>query len=192
MKNLDLRVPYIDGTLAEIEAKHLGFGYGNGDGLARSFEDVARPWSGDQHVALRQLTAGVNDFDCVHSLYGAAMEMQTFSMSFITAHGLFCLAAHLKANPSAELATFTGIVYGFGSSKLVEKHGMNERQAQGSPWMAQDLKVPVLYLMNGRPASICGIWHTDSVADDDNALLAFSSSDVSLAIDCLAQQPVEV
>jgi len=189
MMSLNFRVPHIDGTLSQIEAKHLRFGPGNGDGMAKFFEDVARPWEGDQHVALRQLTASTNDFDTVHSIYGAAMEMQTFSMSFITAHGLFCLAAHLKATPSAELASFTGIVYGFGSSKLANKSGMN--QAHGSPWAAQDLLVPVLYLMNGRPASIYCNWHTDQIAEDDNALFAFSDSDVSLALDFLAQQTVE-
>ncbi len=188
MIDLDLRVPSIDGTLSQIEAKHLKFGMGNGDGMAKFYEDVARPWEGAQHVALRQLTAGADDFDTVHSIYGAAMEMQTFSMSFISAHGLFCLAAHLKASPCAELASFTGIVYGFGSSKLANKSGMNH--AHGSPWAAQDLLVPVLYLMNGRPASIYSNWHTDPVAKDDNALFAFSGSDIQVALDCIAQEPV--
>ncbi len=187
MINIDFRVPHICGTLAEIESKHLGFGYGNGDGLAKSYQEVARPWKDDQHVALRHLMGSVENFECVHSLYGAAMEAQTFSMSFITAHGLFCLAAHLKQNPCPELATFTGIIYGFGSSKFAEKLGMN--QQHGSPWTAQDLQVPVLYLMNGRPASIYGMWHTDE--PEDNALFAFSGDDISLALDCLAQEPVE-
>ena len=162
---------------------------GGACGIAKFHQDVARPWEGGQHVALRQLTPSTNDFDTVHSIYGAAMKMQTFSMSFITAHGLFCLAAHLKASPSAELASFTGIVYGFGSSKLANKSGMN--YAHGSPWTAQDLQVPVLYLVNGRPASIYFIWHTDTVAEDDNALFAFSGSDISIALDCLVQEPVE-
>jgi hypothetical protein len=185
MISLNIRVPHIGGTLTQIYAEHLRFGMGNGDGIAKFYEDTAGPWKGDQHVALHQQTTNANGFDTVHSIYGAAMSMQTFSMSFITAHGLFCLAAYLKARPSAELASFTGIVYGFGSSKMFNKSGMN--QTHGSPWAAQDLMVPVLYLINGRPVSIYTMWHTDQ--PEDNALFAFSGDDISVALDCIAQEP---
>lgn len=183
METVHIRVPFINGTLASIYAERLKFGGGNGDGVAALYEDVARPWKGDQYVALcPQVSDSDAPFDCVHSVFGATMRAQTFSMSFLSAHGLFCLAAHLKETPHPELAAFTGVVYGFGSSKLCEMLDMNHEQ--GSPWTAQDLKVPVLYIVEGRPASIYTYWHT--ATPEEIALIAYSGDDTAILVEHMA------
>jgi len=186
-KSIFLTIPVLTGPLSEIYAKHLRFGYGNGDGdgVAERFENTAEHWDGDRLVSLCPQLPGI-ELDCVHSLYGSAMEQQSFAYNLIGTRGIYCLAAYLAQNPCADLAEFTGIVYAFGGSKISEKIGMNCER--GSPWTGHDLQVPVLFLENGRPRSIYTMWHADTPEAD--ALVAYCADKISLLVEHMASVPI--
>jgi hypothetical protein len=163
-----LRVPSRPTTSLTDIYSVLGFGYGNGDGVAESFKYVAEPWTEDNLVWLCPTEPDAR-FECLHSLYGEVMKGQSTFVRLLGVHGLYCLAAYLKENEVPELRSYTGIVHAFNGSKLAEQMGMNEKAE--SPWTSYDLQTPVLYLIDGRPRSIYTMWHAGSL--EEQSLIAY-------------------
>ncbi len=158
-KPIVIQVPALETSLTEIFFS-LGFGRGNGDGVAKSFEDPALRWKKDHIVWLCPVVPDAK-LDCLHSLYGSTMAEQTAICDLFGAHGLFCLAAHLKQNNYPELQEFDGVVYAFGAAKLEKLTVLNHRDHIA--FDIPDLSTPVLYIRQGRPMSIYTMWHTGFV-----------------------------
>ncbi len=158
-KPIVMQVSALEVSLLEIFAS-LGFGRGNGDGVAKAFEDPTLRWKKDHIVWLCPVVRGAK-FDCLHSLYGSTMEEQSAICDMFGAHGLFCLAAYLKQNDHPELQNFDGVVYAFGAAKLEKRTVLNHREHTAID--IPDLSTPVLYIRNGRPMSIYTMWHTGFV-----------------------------
>lgn len=157
-------------TLADMFSI-LGFGRGNGDGVAEWFKDNSVPWTEDHLVWLCPKDDCVQ-LDCLHSLYGAAIQEQSAFMKLLGVHGLYCLAAYLKENEVPELQSYTGIVHAFAGSKPSKKTVLNHEQ--GVAFDALDFNTPVLYLTGGRPRSIYTMWHTD--APEEQSMIAWCGS----------------
>ncbi len=167
-KTTVLRIPaQPEATLADVFSV-LHFGRGNGDGVAEWFKDVSKPWTEDHLVWLCPMDAGAR-FDCLHSLYGAAVKEQSVFVNLLGVHGLYLLAAYLKEHEVPELREFTGIVHAFAGSKPSKKTVLNHQQGIASD--ALDFNTPVLYITGGRPRSIYTMWHTDSA--EDQSLIAW-------------------
>ena len=183
-KVIVLQVPaWPDATLADIYNNILKFGLNNGDGVAKNFEEAAMRWPEDRPVCLCPIQPDAN-FDCIHSLYGSVMPLQTTAINLLGVHGLFCLAAYLKQNESTDLQSFTGVVHALGGSKLSEKTGMNHNR--GAPWRGFDLLTPVLYIEQGRPRSIYTMWHSDDT--EDASLIAFCGNVLGLELEEIARE----
>lgn len=171
-KAVVLRVPVLPTPMTAIYDELLGFGSGNGDGVAKHFDDVVAKQWGEDHLVWLYPQEPEAKFDCLHSLYGEVMKEQSTFVTLLAAHGLFCLAAHLKQVEHPALKSFTGIVHAFNGSRLAEKMGMNH-QAE-APWTGYDLSTPVLFLEQGRPHSIYTMWHSGGT--EDTSLIAFCGS----------------
>lgn len=166
-----IQVPILPISMGAIYDDLLDFGTGNGDGVAKNFELVSRPWN-ENHLVWLCPQLSETKFDCIHSLYGAVMQEQSLFYELLGVHGLYCLAAHLKQAVHPALKSFTGVVHALNGSMMSEKVGMSHgRQA---PWKAYDLLTPVLYIENGQPRSIYTKWHSDIA--EESALVAFCGS----------------